>query len=115
MLVDITENEGWITFPTIDGDTRNGMAIILKKWIMTDYGIRISLRTNFDKLIRHVRYRMVLRRQSFNGMQVVYATYDEEEKEITISLETNDVEKCNKLDKQIGRRVGCLKGVSFVL
>ena len=110
MIVDITGNQGLFRL-TMIGNCRGLFPLILKQWTQTDYGIRITLRITFA-LPRRLQYQILIAKPFFNQMKVFYANFDEEE--IVIGLETGDVEKCDKLDKLIGHRIGCLKVVNVM-
>ena len=105
----IQNNEdGWFAFPTINRGINRDIPLLLKKWTMTDFGIRITLSTNFEDLIRRYRYKITIGKQYFSGMKIYYSNYSEEENELKIALETNDAGLCDQLDEKIGSRIGCL-------
>ena len=100
----IIGNEGHIRFPMID--IADGIfPLRLKSWEQIDIGIRIRLCLNI-RLVERFQYELLLSKSIFNGMKVDTASYNADE--IIIDLETNDVEKCDKLEKKIRRTVGSL-------
>ena len=104
-MTTINGNEGQIRFPIID--IPDGIfPIRLKSWEQIDMGIRIRL-CLYDlniRLFQTLQFEMKLSKSIFNGMKVNRASYDADE--VIVELETNDVEKCNKLDKKLRRKVG---------
>ena len=104
MTTTINGNEGQIRFPIID--ISDGIfPLRLKSWEQIDIGIRIRLCLNI-RLLQSLQYELILSKSIFNGMKVDTASYDADE--VIVDLETNDVEKCDKLDKKIRRTVGSL-------
>ena len=101
-ITEIIGNEGRMRFPIIDSNYGT-FELTLASWEMIDVGIRIRLLMDMQ-LLHTLQYELILSKSYFKGMKPVAARYNQNE--IFVDLDTNDVQRCNKLDKKIGKTVG---------